>query len=87
RVRWFANGREVASWTSSRVASVPASLKFTVQMGGLAGEEVEEKALPDDLLVDWVRVWQRTSAPGEPEARHTGADGGLQTPGGSHNSP
>lgn len=58
RLTWYCNGQEVGSWADERVGSVPASLKFTVQMGGWAGKEVDDSALPDEFRVDWVRVWQ-----------------------------
>jgi beta-glucanase (GH16 family) len=58
RLTWFCNGKPVGTWADPRVASVPASLKFTVQMGGWAGNEVDDTALPADFLIDWVRVWQ-----------------------------
>ncbi len=55
---WYCNGELVGEWRDPRIASVPASLKFTVQMGGWAGNEVDDAALPQDFLIDWVRVWQ-----------------------------
>ena len=59
KVTWYCNGQPVGSWEDERVANVGASLKYTVQMGGWAGNEVDDAALPDDFVVDWVRVWQR----------------------------
>lgn len=59
KVTWYCNGEPVGSWQDERVSNVPASLKYTVQMGGWAGNEVDDTALPDDFVVDWVRVWQR----------------------------
>lgn len=58
RLAWYCNGELVGEWSDPRVASVPASLKFTVQMGGWAGNEVDDAALPQDFRIDWVRVWQ-----------------------------
>jgi len=58
RLAWYSNGTLVGEWSDQRVATVPASLKFTVQMGGWAGNEVDDAALPQDFRIDWVRVWQ-----------------------------
>jgi beta-glucanase (GH16 family) len=59
KVTWYCNGEPVGSWQDARISNVGASLKYTVQMGGWAGTEVDDSALPDDFVVDWVRVWQR----------------------------
>jgi beta-glucanase (GH16 family) len=67
RLTWYCNGKAIGTWADPRVASVPASLKFTVQMGGWAGNEVDDSALPDAFKVDWVRVWQlRERLPAKP---------------------
>ncbi|MBN8527337.1 MAG: glycoside hydrolase family 16 protein, partial [Planctomycetes bacterium] len=58
RLAWYCNGEKVGEWSDPRVASVPMALKFTVQMGGWAGNEVDDAALPQDFRIDWVRVWQ-----------------------------
>ncbi|MFM2417330.1 MAG: hypothetical protein RL385_2053, partial [Pseudomonadota bacterium] len=60
-LRWYANGVEVASFRSTRVPNVPLMLLFTVQMGGMAGTEVDDAALPDALLVDSVKIWTRST--------------------------
>lgn len=59
KLTWYCNSQPVGTWSDARVGSAPASLKFTVQMGGWAGYEVDDSALPDDFKIDWVRVWQR----------------------------
>lgn len=58
KLTWYCNGQPVGSWSDPRVSTVPARLKFTVQMGGWAGNEVDDSALPDDFVIDWARVWQ-----------------------------
>jgi beta-glucanase (GH16 family) len=60
---YYANGREVLRLESPRVASVPEMMMFTVPIGGWDGNHLDPKApglgLPDDLVVDYVRVYQR----------------------------
>ena len=58
KLTWYCNGRAVGSWADARVSTVPARLKFTVQMGGYGGNEVDDSALPDEFVIDWARVWQ-----------------------------
>ena len=58
KLTWYCNGQAVGTWSDARVATVPARLKFTVQMGGWAGNEVDDSALPEDFVIDWARVWQ-----------------------------
>lgn len=69
RLSWYCNGRKIGTWADPRVGSAPATLKFTVQMGGWAGNEVDDSALPADFEIDWVRVWQlreRLAPPSQP---------------------
>jgi beta-glucanase (GH16 family) len=65
---WYCDGREVGRWENDRILDIPSYLKFTVHTGGWATNDVDDEALPDELLVDWVRVWQlreRVEAPPE----------------------
>jgi beta-glucanase (GH16 family) len=60
KLTWYCDGVEKWSWENERVASVPLYLKFTIQVGGAwAAHDVDDGALPDAFLVDYVRVWQR----------------------------
>ena len=60
RLTWFCDGEPKVSWQSERVCSVPEFVKFTIQVGGSwATHDVDDAALPDYMLVDYVRVWQR----------------------------
>jgi len=60
RLVWFCDGKEKVRWENERVGSVPAFLKFTIQVGGAwATHDVDDGALPDQMLVDYARVWQR----------------------------
>jgi beta-glucanase (GH16 family) len=55
----FDNGREAARWESPRISSIPSYLIFDHVMGGWETEPMDETKLPEDLVVDYVRVWQR----------------------------
>jgi beta-glucanase (GH16 family) len=56
---WYANGREVARWEDPRVCSVQMDIMFTMPMGGWDNSPLDETQLPDDFVIDYVRVWQR----------------------------
>ena len=44
----------------TRVASVPAYILFTAVSGGWGGNDLTGEGLPDDLVIDYVRAWQRS---------------------------
>jgi beta-glucanase (GH16 family) len=56
---FYGNGREVARWECDRVASVPAYIMFTQPQGGWDNNRVDDRRLPADLVIDYVRAWQR----------------------------
>ena len=56
---FYCNGREVARWEDPRMASVPAGMMFTLPTGGWDNNPLEDARLPDDFVIDYVRVWQR----------------------------
>jgi beta-glucanase (GH16 family) len=56
---FYANGEPVARWTDDRVASVPEYILFTAVSGGWGGNNLTGEGLPDDFVLDYVRVWQR----------------------------
>ena len=55
----YSNGREVARWESARVSSVPSDVMFTHVMGGWDNNDLDDKLLPADFVIDYVRCWQR----------------------------
>jgi len=55
----FVNGREVARWEDARVCSVPVYPIFYCVSGGWDNAPFDPKALPDEFVVDWYRVWQK----------------------------
>lgn len=73
----YCNGREVARWDSPRVSSVPSDLMFTHVMGGWDNNDLDDKRLPAEFIIDYVRCWQRrdlaSSADGVKSTRATPA--------------
>lgn len=59
RAAFYANGREVARWEDARVSDVPSILMFTLPSGGWDNRPLDDAGLPDDFVIDYVRVWQR----------------------------
>ena len=55
----YCNGAVVARWASPRISSVPADLMFTHVMGGWDNNALDDTQLPDEFVIDYVRVWQR----------------------------
>jgi beta-glucanase (GH16 family) len=56
---YYCNGEEVLRWLSDRISNVPEDLMFTIPQGGWDNNAVDDSKLPDDFVVDYVRVWQR----------------------------
>jgi len=56
---YYCNGKEVARWENPRIASVPAEMMFTLPAGGWDNDWLDDTKLPDDFVIDYVRVWQR----------------------------
>lgn len=59
-VVFYKNGREVMRWANERVCSVPMHILFTNVSGGWGGNTLDGSGLPDDFVIDYVRVWQRS---------------------------
>jgi beta-glucanase (GH16 family) len=56
---FYANGHEVARLESPRISNVQSDIMFTHVTGGWDNNAIDDKQLPDDFLIDYVRVWQR----------------------------
>jgi beta-glucanase (GH16 family) len=56
---FYCNGHEVLRWEDSRISNVPSYLLFTIPSGGWDNNSLEDFQLPDDFVIDYVRVWQR----------------------------
>lgn len=55
----YANGKEVARLETPRISSVASDIMFTHVSGGWDNNGIDDKTLPDDFLIDYVRAWQR----------------------------
>lgn len=62
---YYCNGREVARWKNDRIPSIPARMMFTLPMGGWDNSPLDDSQLPDDFVIDYVRVWQRADLASE----------------------
>ena len=56
---YYCNGREVLRWKNPRISNIPEILMFTLPMGGWDNSSLDAARLPDDFVIDYVRVWQR----------------------------
>jgi beta-glucanase (GH16 family) len=56
---YYCNGNELWRWEHPRVSNVPSHFIFEVITGGWDNNAVDDKQLPVDYAVDYVRVWQR----------------------------
>jgi beta-glucanase (GH16 family) len=56
---FYCNGHEVLRWEDPRISSVPSCFLFTIPSGGWDNDSLEDSQLPDDFIIDYVRVWQR----------------------------
>ncbi len=63
---YYCNGRELLRWEDSRVANTPCDMMFTVPAGGWENSSVDDAKLPADLVIDYVRVWQRKDLAPQP---------------------
>lgn len=56
---FYINGQEVARWETPRISNVQSDIMFTNVSGGWDNNAIDDSALPDDLVIDYVRAWQR----------------------------
>ncbi|MDF3056323.1 MAG: glycoside hydrolase family 16 [Rariglobus sp.] len=56
---YYCQGKEVLRWASPRVSNVPSYVMFDMVTGGWDNQPLEDAKLPDDFVIDYVRVWQR----------------------------
>jgi beta-glucanase (GH16 family) len=56
---FYCNGKELWRWEGPRVSNVASNFIFEVTTGGWDNNAVDDKQLPADYMVDYVRVWQR----------------------------
>lgn len=56
---YYCNGVEVARWENPRISSVASCFLFTLPSGGWDNDRIDDKQLPADFVIDYVRAWQR----------------------------
>ena len=56
---YYFNGVEVARWETDRMSSVQSNLMYTLPQGGWDNNPIDDKQLPADFVIDYVRAWQR----------------------------
>jgi beta-glucanase (GH16 family) len=62
---YYCNGKEVLRWEDPRISSVPADMMFTLPCGGWDNNALDDAKLPGDLVIDYVRCWQRKDLAGK----------------------
>jgi beta-glucanase (GH16 family) len=55
----YAQGKQILSWKSPRISSVPSYIMFDMVSGGWDNDPLDDARLPDDFVIDYVRAWQR----------------------------
>jgi beta-glucanase (GH16 family) len=56
---FYINGKEVFRYESPRIGSIPSDIMFTIPSGGWDNTPLDDALLPDNWVLDYVRVWQR----------------------------
>lgn len=62
---FYCQGQEIGRWKNERIMSVPGHIMFTLPAGGWDNDWLDDAKLPDDFIIDYVRVWQRADLAGE----------------------
>ena len=58
-VSFWEHGRKFWEWNSPRVASVQMMLHLQNMLGGWEYDALDDRELPADFVIDYIRVWQR----------------------------
>ena len=56
---YYCNGQEMLRWENSRISAFPANIILEVTTGGWDNNALDDKQLPVDYVIDYVRCWQR----------------------------
>ena len=68
---YYCNGKEVLHYESDRISNVESDILFTMPSGGWDNLPLDDAQLPDDLTIDYVRVWQRKDLASPEDGLHT----------------
>ena len=55
----YNNGKEALRWENPRVSDLQEYIMFDMVSGGWDNPPLDDAKLPDDFIIDYVRVWQR----------------------------
>ncbi len=67
---FYVDGKEVKRTSEGGVCQVPLYVKVTTEIGEWAGDIKKAKLPADEMVVDWVKVWDREDGPsGKAEPR------------------
>ena len=56
---YYCNGQEVLRWENERVSDLQEYIMYDMVSGGWDNPPLDDAKLPDDFIIDYVRVWQR----------------------------
>ena len=56
---YYCNGKEVLRWENERVSDLQEYIMYDMVSGGWDNLPLDDAKLPDDFIIDYVRVWQR----------------------------
>jgi beta-glucanase (GH16 family) len=63
---FYCNGKELDRFEDPRVPSTPEEFLFTQPSGGWDNDQLDDKQLPSDWKVDYVRAWSLKDYPTDP---------------------
>ena len=72
---FYGNGVEFWKWESPRILSTQAYMQFQNQFGGWETEPLDPSQFPCDLVVDYVRIWQREDLATPEDGRKSNGSG------------
>lgn len=75
KVVYYSQGKEVARWETDRIPNVPANMMYTLPAGGWDNNALDDKQLPVEFHIDYVRVWQRADLASDVDGPKTPAPG------------
>ena len=58
-IAYYCNGTLINSWDAPRISNVPSFIIIGEYTGGWDNDAIDDKQLPVDYLINYVRVWQR----------------------------
>jgi beta-glucanase (GH16 family) len=58
RLVFYCDGKQMAEYKNERVGSTPMFMILNVQTGRWDTKDIDDAKLPDEWVVDYVRVWQ-----------------------------